>query len=91
MRLTLALDGAVAVAATPLGALMPVWTVVLAAARLASGDPWLAVKSTWRPLHDAARAALPPGVDEALLLNERGEVAEGTIHKRLSRPGATGW
>jgi 4-amino-4-deoxychorismate lyase len=79
VRLTLALDGAVAVTAAPLGPAKAVWSVVLAAARLASDDPWLGVKSTRRPLHDAARAALPAGVDEALLLNERGEVAEGTI------------
>ena len=32
-----------------------------------------------RRRHDAARGALPPGVDEAVFLNERGEVCEGTI------------
>jgi 4-amino-4-deoxychorismate lyase len=79
VRLTLALDGEVAVKAAPLGPAKAEWNVVLAAARLSSGDPWLGVKSTRRPLHDAARAALGAAVDEAVFLNERGEVAEGTI------------
>ena len=62
------------------GAAKAVWTVRVAGARLDSGDPWLGgeVDAGGR-LHDAARAALPPGVDEAVLLNERGEVCEGTI------------
>lgn len=79
VRLTLALDG---VAEATFAALAPAkaeWTVTLAPQRLASGDPWLRLKTTRRPVHDAARAALPPDVDEALLLNERGEVCEGTI------------
>jgi 4-amino-4-deoxychorismate lyase len=79
VRLTLGLDGGAAVETAPLGPVRAVWVVGLAAARLFSGDPWLAVKSTRRPLHDAARAALPAGVDEAVFLNERGEAAEGTV------------
>jgi 4-amino-4-deoxychorismate lyase len=51
----------------------------VAAAALDSRDPWLAVKSTERRRHDAARAALAPGIEEAVFLNERGEVCEGTI------------
>ena len=37
------------------------------------------MKSTRRARHDAARAALPAGMDEAIFLNERGEVCEGSI------------
>ena len=51
----------------------------VAGERLSSGDPWLGVKTTERRVHDAARAALPEGVDEAVLLNERGAVGDGTI------------
>jgi 4-amino-4-deoxychorismate lyase len=51
----------------------------LGGARLASDDPWLRVKSTRRAAYDAARAALPAGLDEVLFLNERGEVCDGTI------------
>lgn len=79
VRLTLGLDGDVAVTAAPLGAARSPWTVAVAAVALDSRDPWLGVKSTERRVHDAARAALSAGVDEALLLNERGEVCEGTI------------
>ena len=55
------------------------WRLGLAAARLWSGDPWLTVKSTRRGGYDAARAALPDGIDELIFLNERGEVCDGTI------------
>jgi 4-amino-4-deoxychorismate lyase len=79
VRLTLDRAGAVAVTAAPLAPGPAVWSVRIAGERLASGDPWLGLKSSRRPAHDAARAALPPGVDEALLLNERDEVCEGTI------------
>jgi 4-amino-4-deoxychorismate lyase len=55
------------------------WRVGLAAERLSSGDPWLGVKSTRRDVYDRARASLREGLDEAILLNERGEVCDGTI------------
>jgi 4-amino-4-deoxychorismate lyase len=51
----------------------------LAEERLFSGDPWLGVKSTRRAAYDAARAALLPGLDEVVFLNERGEVCDGSI------------
>lgn len=79
VRLTLGLDGTAAATAAPLGAAKPAWTLVLARERLRADDPWLRLKSSRRPVHDAARAALPDGADEALLLNERGEICEGTI------------
>ncbi|QYK43469.1 MAG: aminotransferase class IV [Paracoccaceae bacterium] len=79
VRLTLGADGAVAVVATDLPASPAVWRLGLAEARLSSGDPWLAVKSTRRAAYDAARAALPAGCDEVAFLNERGEVCDGTI------------
>jgi 4-amino-4-deoxychorismate lyase len=80
VRLTLGGKGEIGIALAPLP---PVphrpWKVALAGLRLHSADPWLAIKSTRRPIHDAARAALPPGIDEAFLQNERGELCEGTI------------
>ncbi len=57
----------------------PAWRIGLAGARLRSDDPWLSVKTTRRPAYDAARAALPPGLDEVIFLNERDEVCDGTI------------
>lgn len=79
VRLTLDRHGHHDAAAQPLGPAKPVWTLALAEARLDSDDPWLRVKSTRRPIHDQARAELAAGMDEALLLNERGEICEGTI------------
>ena len=55
------------------------WRLGLAGARLDSRDPWLRIKTTRRAVFDAARAALPAGIDEAIFLNQRGEVCEGTI------------
>jgi 4-amino-4-deoxychorismate lyase len=79
VRLTVTLAGAVAAEAAPLAPNPPEWIVTIADRRLASNDPWLRHKTSRRAAHDAARAALPAGVDEALLANERGEIAEGTI------------
>ena len=79
LRLTLGADGAAEATVGPLGPASPVWTVALAGERLRSDDPWLRVKTTRRQVYDAARAGLAAGVDEALFLNERGEVCEGTI------------
>lgn len=79
VRLTVALDGTAEASFTPLGAAKPLWTVGFAGERLRSDDPWLRIKTTHRPAYDAARTALPAGMDEVLLLNERGEVCEGTI------------
>jgi 4-amino-4-deoxychorismate lyase len=51
----------------------------MARERLNSADPWLGHKTTRRAVYDAARAALPQGLDEMIFQNERGEVCEGTI------------
>jgi len=88
VRLTLAPDGTAEAAWAPLGQGRAVWTLVLARERLRSDDPWLRVKTTERRTYDAVRAALPEGVDEAVLLNERGEVCEGTITTLFADLGA---
>ena len=79
LRLSFAADGAVRLveAALPPGAAE--WRVRLAATPVASADPWLRIKTTRRELYDTTRAALPPGVDEVIFANERGEMTEGTI------------
>lgn len=51
----------------------------LAGRRALSTDPFFRHKTTWRHVYEQAyRAATEAGFDEALLLNERGEVTEGT-------------
>ncbi len=79
VRLTVGLDGAAAMESAPAMAPAVVWRLMIAEARLRSDDPWLGLKTTRRPAYDAARAALPPEVDEAILLNERGEICDGAI------------
>ena len=79
LRLTLDRDGAVEWTVAALPPAKAEWRVGLASERLASGDPWLRVKSTRREAYDRARAKLPEGLDEVIFLNERGEVCEGTI------------
>ena len=79
VRLTLALDGTQAVAAAPLGPAPAGLGVVLAAARLRLGRPMAAAED--QRAGDLRRGAggAAAGVDEAVLLNERGEVCDGTI------------
>jgi 4-amino-4-deoxychorismate lyase len=79
LRLTVDARGNVHVTIAPLPAAKAAWRVGLADARLASDDPWLRIKSTRRGVYDAARAALPDGLDEVIFRNERGEVCDGTI------------
>ncbi len=79
LRLTLDREGRIEVAEGPLPPDAEEWRVRLAGVRLQSGDPWLSLKSTRRAAYDAARADLPPGLDEVLFLNEADEVCDGTI------------
>ena len=44
--------------------------------------PWLRLKSSQRATYDAARAALPQGLDEVILLNER----DGSLRRGPSQP-----
>jgi para-aminobenzoate synthetase/4-amino-4-deoxychorismate lyase len=53
--------------------------MTMAEARADSADPFFRHKTTWRRVYRRAfEAAHERGADEALLLNERGEVTEGT-------------
>jgi 4-amino-4-deoxychorismate lyase len=79
VRLTQDRDGVLAVETAPPPPAKQVWQVGLAGDRLHSADPWLTVKTTRRPAYDAARAAMPAGLDEVVFLNERDEVCDGTI------------
>jgi len=82
IRLALAGDGTPTVTAQsfeplPVG---KIWRLKLARTRLDSGDPLLRHKTSRRDIYVRARAEhLVSQADEVLLLNERGEVCEGTI------------
>lgn len=56
-----------------------VWRVKIAQRRLDSCDSFYRHKSSRRDPYDIARAEFPPGeADEVLMLNEKGELCEGT-------------
>ncbi|MCA2014440.1 aminotransferase class IV [Cereibacter sphaeroides] len=79
LRLTLDAEGRLDLQSGLLPPAREVWRLTLSPERLSSDDPWLSVKSSKREIYDRARAAMPEGVDEVLLLNERGEVCDGSI------------
>ena len=79
VRLTVDESGEIGVTHQPLPPNPAYWTVALSGVTLNSHDPWLHIKTTHRPAYDSARTAMPAGCDEALLMNERGEICEGTI------------
>ena len=82
VRLTLATTGQVASSALPFAPLPAntIWKIRIAKTCLPSSDPLLRHKTTRRAVYDAARAEFSrEEADEVILLNERGEVCEGTI------------
>ncbi len=78
IRLSLADDGAISLSATPLEAPAPVWRYVIASRRVSSGDEMLRHKTGWREIFEIERARLGRDSDEAIFLNERGEITEGS-------------
>jgi 4-amino-4-deoxychorismate lyase len=78
-RMTLTQDGTLGLETFPMPARVTEMRFVIADQRLDSANPLLRHKTTQRAVYDQARAGLPDGVDEAILLNERDEVCEGTI------------
>jgi 4-amino-4-deoxychorismate lyase len=82
VRLLLAADGKATVTTQPFVPVpaATVWTLRVANTRLASGDPLLRHKTTRRDIYQTARDEFQVSEgDEIILLNERGEVCEGTI------------
>jgi len=89
VRLTVDRRGRTDVVAAPFVPLAEgtVWDLVISDERLASGDPWLGVKTTERGLYDRVRKAMPEGVGEVIFCNEDGCVCEGTITNVFVREG----
>ena len=82
VRLTFDGQGRIEITSAPFTPLPSdgVWKVRIAATRLQSSDRLLRIKSNRRAVYEAARAEYTPHqADEVLMLNERGEVCEGTI------------
>ncbi|MEI2299578.1 aminotransferase class IV family protein [Ensifer sp. MJa1] len=82
VRLELFPDGRIEVKTAPFAPLPEdtVWNVRIAETRLASSDPLLRYKTSCRTVYEKARAEFSSAdADEVILLNEKGEVCEGTI------------
>ena len=78
-RLTVDVAGRIDVETAPFAAVTQPWRLGWSGARVSAGDPWRGVKTSVREIYDRARAGMPDDVDELLFLNDRGQVAEGTI------------
>ncbi len=89
VRLTLDEQGAFACTVAPVGAAPKVWTYALSPHRVNSADVLLRHKTTWREFYDAEqlRLASAAGSDEALFVNERGELTEGSRSTLFLRRG----
>ncbi|ANL35748.1 aminotransferase class IV family protein [Rhizobium phaseoli] len=82
IRLTFDAQGRIEVTSAAFVPLAPetAWTIRIAETRLDSTDRLLRHKTTRRAVYETARAEYAPDeADEVILLNERGEVCEGTI------------
>jgi 4-amino-4-deoxychorismate lyase len=82
LRLTLASNGDTVATAQPFAPQPPdtMWALRIARTRLDSRDPLLRHKTSRRSLYEAARAEFThKQADEVIMLNELGEVCEGTI------------
>lgn len=82
VRLELAADGAIGVTTTPFATLPQgtVWRLAIARTRLDSADPLRRHKTDSRAVYAEARAEFSvEAIDEVLLVNGDGELAEGTI------------
>lgn len=91
VRLTLAKDGTIAATSAPFAASSADtrWRLAVASTRLDSGDPLLRHKTSRRSRYETARAEFEPAeADEVILLNERGEICEGTITNVFADDGS---
>jgi len=90
VRLQLNEDGSLQPAVQPFRAHDPqsAWRYRISAHPVRSTDVLLRHKTTWRALYDGERAdANREGCDEVVFLNERGEVAEGSMTNVFVRRG----
>jgi 4-amino-4-deoxychorismate lyase len=82
VRLTVTYRGRIEVTTSPFEPVPEdyIWRLRIAQQRLASDDAFLRHKTSRRELYETARAEFSSEeADEVLLLNERGELCEGTI------------
>jgi len=90
VRLLLFVDGRFEISSTPLDSdesERPL-RIGISDVRVHSEDPFLGHKTTFRPAYDrATREREARALDEVVLLNEREEITDGTIHNIFLRKG----
>ena len=92
VRLTLAPDGVTTVSTMPFEPLscQTIWRIAIARTHLDHNDTLLRHKTTRRQAYIAAREEYSTAeIDEVILLNDRGEVCEGTITSIFLDVGGT--
>lgn len=89
-RLTLARTGLLAVQSAPLERSAEPVRISIALEPVDSHDPLLYHKTTARAIYERRKAARPD-CDDALLVNERGEITESTIANLVVRIGGALW
>ncbi|MET4677204.1 MULTISPECIES: aminodeoxychorismate synthase component I [unclassified Luteibacter] len=88
VRLVLHDDGSMTAESTAMPPTPDVMRFVIASGCLRSDDPLRGYKTGWRETYDDALAeAKACGADEAILLNERGEVCEGSYTNLFIKDG----
>ncbi|HEX4179526.1 MAG TPA: aminodeoxychorismate synthase component I [Caulobacteraceae bacterium] len=88
VRLLLSRDGALAITDQAAAAMARPLTLGVARDRLDPGDPFLRHKTTRREVHERAFAeAEAAGLDEAVLLDRRGQVADGSRNSLFAEIG----
>lgn len=88
VRLTIGRAGDVDLTTAALAPNPASWRLMIAEERPDPDDQRLRHKTTERALYDQTRATLPQGIDEAIFVNRRGEVSEGTISNLFFDLGA---
>jgi branched-subunit amino acid aminotransferase/4-amino-4-deoxychorismate lyase len=91
LRLRLARTGELSIESEPFAPEAKAWTVAIAAEPFSSDDLFAFHKTTRRERYERALASAPPGVDEVLLVNEHGELTEGTRTNLMVQLGGEVW
>ena len=88
VRLLLARSGVASISSEPIPVVRKPASLLVSAERTDSSEALLRHKTTWRSMYDQVLAnARARGFDDALFLNERGEVTECAIHNVMIAKG----
>lgn len=91
LRLRLARGGEIRIESEPFEPEARVWKVAVAPGAYSSDDVFAFHKTTNRERYELALASAAPGLDEVLLVNEHGELTEGTRTNLMVQMGGEVW